>query len=389
MAARCSAVPKHSAAGVRTLLKGGFRSFLTLSSDGCDRHALETGVLSLGPQTAQSQAERVRRLRYWPKEGEVLVRPVHELREELNLGDGRTNPNYIVHVDGSLFFVRVGEDLPAFGISRDREIAASRAAHAAGLAPQILHVEPPAMVQEFVSGRALAEMDLHIAVAAAAGSQTQPATSNPKGSDAHLLGKILEALRQLHAIPVPRELHSFQATMGTVGWGGPHLVKRLTFAEQCAFSRLPLLPGLREFLDRLEEAAGSVGPPKFCHFDFFVDNIILQNSGSIFFVDFEYSAPGQPLMDLAILAASCSLDEESSTTLLAGYLLRKVSEVDMRQFQALQVLAAIFETLWYVVAETSKSSAISLAEARNATDRCFERYLTMRRCFEDANGISH
>ncbi|CAJ1448411.1 unnamed protein product, partial [Effrenium voratum] len=226
--------------------------------------------------------ERARALSCWNGK-EVVVRPVGEVREELHLGEGRTNQNFIADCEGARCFVRVGSDLPFFGVNRAREQAASRAAHAVGVGPAVRHAEPDAMVVDFVDGKALTEEDLHRAGA--------------EGPRSVLLAALGKTLRALHDAPVPPELEAFREEVGSVGWGGPHLEKWLRYAEDQKYSRLPLLANLRDFIKQLEHAAGPLGPNKFCHFDLLADNLVLKKDGGIMLVDFEYSAPGQPFMD--------------------------------------------------------------------------------------------
>merc|ERR1712151_598023 len=77
----------------------------------------------------------------------------------------------------------------------------------------------------------------------------------------------------------------------------------------------------------------------------------------------EYTAPGQPLMDIAVLAMCCQLTPEQERNFLTSYLGSDASEVQLYSFQALKVLAALRETLWATTAELSKSSALSDEEA--------------------------
>ena len=90
---------------------------------------------------------------------------------ELGLGEGRTNQNFIATApDGTRYFVRIGLDLPAFGVTRAKEQAAARAAAAAGIGAAILHTElPDVLVTSFCKGRALTEEQAH----AACGGQTR------------------------------------------------------------------------------------------------------------------------------------------------------------------------------------------------------------------------
>ena len=235
-----------------------------------------------------------------------------------------------VDASGRRFFVRLGQDLPFYGVSRLREQSAARAAHACGVGPAVRHGERDVMVVDFVEGsRALTEEDLR----------------SPE-----LLSKVTEVLRRLHAAPVPLELEAFQREEKG-GWGGPHLEKWLRYAEEQRYARLPLLSGLREFIASLEAVAGPVGPNKFCHFDLLADNLVLslgldclkypkmrpiRKDGSIQLVDFEYAAPGQPLMDLAVLAMGCSLNDEEAARLLSAYLQRVAGVEELRSFQAIK-----------------------------------------------------
>eukprot|EP00439_Symbiodinium_sp_Y106_P038279 s1464_g4.t1 len=212
-------------------------------------------VISSNPELSfdRGAMERVVELPCWPEGAEIVVRAVGDVREELSLGEGRTNQNFIVDVAGDRSFVRIGSDLPFFGVSRAREQAASRAAHSAGLAPEVRWTSPDAMVVDFVDGRALTEDDLHEA--------------GRSGPDSKVLVALAKALRTLHASPVPSELEAFLKEVGDVGWGGPHLAKWLSYAEEKGYNRLPLLPGLRDLIAELEAIAGPLGPNTFCHFD--------------------------------------------------------------------------------------------------------------------------
>lgn len=304
---------------------------------------------------------------------EVRVASTTELVEELSLGEGRTNQNFIVTAlkTSKKFFVRVGEDLPAHGVSRVRERAAQRAAAERSLAPAVLHANEDIMVTEFVSGRALTDADVQTAAA--------------QGSSSPLLRAVTTAIRELHSTPSPPEL-----VMGATDiWSGPHLPKWLQLATESGYSRLPLVADAPPLIAELSAAAGELdanAPPSFCHFDLLPDNFVvtgdLADSPAIAVIDFEYSAAGQPLMDLAILSMGCGLDGPQEANLLASYLqLPEVSPELAHRFLALKTLAALRETFWGVVAEVSKASALSEAEASSYTDKNYEKLLEYQKAF--------
>ena len=72
--------------------------------------------------------------------------------EPVPLAGGITNRNFVVADKGERFVVRVADDIPVHGIMRFNELAASRAAHAAGVSPEVVHAEPGALVLRFIDG---------------------------------------------------------------------------------------------------------------------------------------------------------------------------------------------------------------------------------------------
>jgi len=322
--------------------------------------------------------ERVRGLKCWDGE-EIVIQATSDVREELLLGEGRTNQNFVVTAKGRRYFVRIGADLPFFGVARAREQAAASAAAAVGVGAQVKHAElPDALVVDFVDGRALTEADVHRAAA--------------EGKDSALLGSITDVIKRLHAVQVPAELSGMLHEIeGDVGWGGPHLAKWLAYAEEQKYSRLPVLQGVRELIARLEAAAKAGLPEasslRFCHFDLLADNFVLLKDGSgALLVDFEYSAPGQPFMDLAVLAMGCSLEPQEERNLLSSYLGSDAGEKQVYSFHALKVLAALRETFWGVTAELSQSSALSPAEAVGYADMNFSKFQEMLASFDKREG---
>src|SRR6266446_249911 len=77
------------------------------------------------------------------------------------LEGGLSNHNFLVRDGAESYVVRlVGGDDFCHGIVRDREVAVSRAAHSAGIAPELVLAEAGLLVLRFVPGRALGEDDL-------------------------------------------------------------------------------------------------------------------------------------------------------------------------------------------------------------------------------------
>ena len=56
--------------------------------------------------------------------------------------------------------MRLGGDIPVHQVMRFNELAASRAAHAAGISPEVVHAEPGILVLRFIEGKVFAEEDV-------------------------------------------------------------------------------------------------------------------------------------------------------------------------------------------------------------------------------------
>ena len=71
------------------------------------------------------------------------------------LSGGISNLSFTATDTSGKYVVRVTRDFPFHHVFRDREVMAARAAHAAGLAPEVVHAEPGLMVSRFIEGRVL------------------------------------------------------------------------------------------------------------------------------------------------------------------------------------------------------------------------------------------
>uniref|UniRef100_A0A7S0LJM1 Aminoglycoside phosphotransferase domain-containing protein n=1 Tax=Coccolithus braarudii TaxID=221442 RepID=A0A7S0LJM1_9EUKA len=314
----------------------------------------------------------------------ISVTPTGELVESLGLGEGRTNCNYIVSItsrggghEADGYFVRVGRDLPYYGVTRAKEQAASRAAARADIGPQVFYASDGVLVTALLDGRALSEQAL------------QEATAQESGSV--LLNAMCDTMRALHAVPLPLELLETVDAGAPPCWAPPDLQRWLAYARKEQYCRLPVVEDGYTLLPMLEAAAGHLDPekdpPRFCHFDLLPDNFVRANRPSdggecVWVVDFEYAAAGQPLMDVAILSMGASLDAQREQVLLQAYLGAPLTAEVQRRFRALKVLAALRETLWGVVAEQSGSSAISGEEAENYTNANYAKLCKLRAVFE-------
>lgn len=340
--------------------------------------------------TGAAALQRCESLPCWP-EGTKITPLTDCNHDELGLGEGRTNQNFIAtSPDGMRYFVRIGMDLPAFGVTRAKEQAAARAAADAGIGAPILHTElPDVLVTAFVEGRALTEEQAHAACG---------------GENDALLDALCAAIRTLHAAAVPDELLAVSPP-GAPRWSPPDLPRWIAGARAGGFSRLPLLDDCDALIEGAEQFISQVWPakaPKFCHFDLLPDNFVVRplkddSSGSgsgsgsfgVSIVDFEYANAGQPLMDLAVLSMGSSLTSSEERRLVARYLQQEeVSDAEAARFVAIKMLATLRETLWGVTAEVSKTSALSDEAAAAYVDENYAKYVAARKEYEAVRASS-
>ena len=264
------------------------------------------------------------------------------------LGGGITNFNVRLRDRGRDYVVRIGADIPHHGVMRFNELAISRAAHAAGIAPQVHHAEPGAMVLEFVAAAPLEESDLH-------DGQTREQVVDliarcHRDVARHLRGPVL-------AFWVFHVLRDYAARLAETG--SPHA---------------PRLPDLMRQAETLEEA---VGPVRLVlgHNDLLPANI-LRGDGRLWLIDWEYGGFNSPLFDLAGLATNAALPPEAEREMLHQYFGAPPDGALLRRYGAMKCASLMRESLWSMVSEQMSEidfdyaayTAENLARLRAALD---------------------
>ncbi len=256
--------------------------------------------------------ERAARLSCW--KGDVAPEP---------LGGGITNVNFTVEDAGERYVVRIGEDIPVHGVYRVNELASARAAHAAGIAPEIVHAEPGALVMRWVDGRTLEPADVR-----------EPA----------ILDRVVDTVRRCHRA-VPPHLR------------GPAPVFRV-FQVVRGYARVLRAGGSRmagrldELLGRaarLESVAGP-GGTVFGHNDLHPANLI-DDGDRIWLVDWEYAGFTSPLYDLGGLAANNELDIARERRMMVRYFGAGPGEPLLASYAAMKCASVLRDAMWGMVSE--------------------------------------
>lgn len=243
------------------------------------------------------------------------------------LAGGITNQNFVVEDGGERYFVRIGEDIPLHGVMRFNELAASRAAAAAGISPAVVHHEPGALVLRFVDGETLNENLVR----------------EPRN-----LERIVPLVKRCHQ-EIPRRLRGpslvfwvFQVVRdyaGTLRDGGSRM--------------LDALPRLLEIAARLEDAVGPVRLV-FGHNDLLPANFI-DDGSRLWLVDWDYAGFNSPLFDLGGLASNNQLDEDQEAWVLREYFDRPADDVLIRRYRAMKCASLLRESMWSMVSEIHSS----------------------------------
>ncbi len=243
------------------------------------------------------------------------------------LSGGITNVNFVV-VDGARrYVVRVGDDIPIHQIMRFNELAASRAAHQAGLSPAVIHAEPGVLVLDYIEGRTLEPADLR-----------QPA----------MLERALDLVIRCHR-EVPRYFR------GPVLAFWVFQVLR-DYGHTLVEGNSRLAASVPELLARSQRLEAAVGPVRlvFGHNDLLAANLI-DDGERLWLIDWDYAGFNSPLFDLGGLASNNGLAADQEEWLLARYFEKAVDDTLRLRYSAMKCASLLRESMWSLVSELHSS----------------------------------
>ena len=243
------------------------------------------------------------------------------------LGGGITNTNFLVRDGNERFVVRIGDDIPVHGVMRFNELAASRAAHAAGISPEVVHFEQGALVMRYIEGKTLEPDDVR---------------------EPRMLGRIVDLVKRCHK-EIPRHLRGpalifwvFQVIRdyaATLEEGGSRMVKEL--------SRLLAVS------NSLEEAVGAIRLV-FGHNDLHAANFI-DGGDRLWLVDWDYAGFNSSLFDLGGLASNSEFAPDEEEWLLETYFEAPPNDEIRRRYAAMKCASLMRESMWSMVSEIHSS----------------------------------
>ena len=256
--------------------------------------------------------QRAARLACW--KGDVAPEP---------LGGGITNVNFTVEDAGERYVVRIGEDIPVHGVYRVNELAAARAAHTAGISPEIVHAEPGALVMRWVDGRTLDPADVR---------------------DPARFERVLDTVGRCH-----RDIPSKFRGATPIFW--VFQVVR-DYARTLDEDGSRMAGRLDDLLGRAAHLESVVGPVEivFGHNDLLAANFI-DDGDRIWLIDWEYAGFNSPLFDLGGLASNNELDAAQERWMMERYFGASPGESLLASYAAMKCASLLREAMWSMVSE--------------------------------------
>lgn len=275
--------------------------------------------------------------------------------EPSDLRGGLSNVNFVVEDAGKKYVIRIGGDNDVHGVVRKNELAASRAAAAAGVAPRVAYAEPGVLVLDFIEGHTFTPEDVR----------------DPKN-----FGRIIDLIRRTH-----REIPKYLRGPGVLFWVF-HVVRDYghTLAETASAD----LGHIRRLLARSEELERAIGPIDlvFGHNDLLAANII-DDGKKLWLVDWEYAGFNSPLFDLGGLASNSEMPPAQRETLLEYYFDKPVTDQLRYRFAAMTAASLLRETMWSMVSEIysqiDHDFAAYTAENMARFEKAYAGFKSMRR----------
>lgn len=241
------------------------------------------------------------------------------------LAGGMTNRNFLVRdaIAGN-FVVRVGQDLPEHGVMRFNELAAARAAFAAGISPEVIFASDGILVSRHIESRTLQPADIR---------------------DRARLPALLDLVRRCHH-DIPNYFRGPALAFWVFQIVRNYLALLAGEPRSCLFAQLDRL---RAMAAELEAAVGPI-ELVFGHNDLLAANF-LDDGSRLWLIDWDYAGFNSPLFDLANLSSNNHFDGADDDALLEMYDHARPDSRRVRAFEAMKCASLMRETFWGAVSE--------------------------------------
>ncbi len=282
----------------------------------------------------QTNTEMLEKLSIW--NGPVNLEP---------LTGGITNVNYLASDNSGKYVVRIGEDIPVHQVKRFNELAASKAAHAAGLSPRVVHQQPGILVLDYIKCQTLgAEQVRH---------QTT-------------LERILPLVKSCHH-EIPKYLRGAVLMFWVF-----HVIRDYAATLKAGnSSHTSMLPELLAASDALEKISNPTDIV-FGHNDLLPANF-LDDGKRLWLIDWDYAGFNSPLFDLGGLASNNGLSEKQEAWMLEAYFEKPLTDLLANQYLAMKCASLLRETMWSMVSEIHSEIVFDYAEYTQENLAAYQR----------------
>jgi thiamine kinase-like enzyme len=259
------------------------------------------------------------------------------------LTSGITNANYRVSFGREAFVVRLmGKDTDLLGIDRAAEEEAGRAAHAAGVGPEVFAALPVlrALITRFIEGTSIPQEDL---------------------ANEETLSSVVRSVKGIHGCPPIRS--SFP------------VFRIVEEYQELAVERDVAVPAAytdaHALADQIEAAFSKAPMPlTTCHNDLLNANL-LREGDHTWIVDYEYAGMGDPFFDLGNLSINNGLDAEAQELLLRLYF-GDVRDMHRARLGLMRIMSDFREAMWGVAQQALSTLDFDYVDY---ADRHFARLL--------------
>lgn len=236
---------------------------------------------------------------------------------------GITNKNFKIIHRNKYYFVRTGEDILIHGVMRFNELTASKAAHDAGISPNVVHSESGILVLDFVDGKTLSEKDFH---------------------EESVLNQGLDLVKRCH-YDIPDYLGGAVLSFWVF-----QVIRNYCYQLKSSGSRFN--EELPKYLGISDALADAVGPVKisFGHNDLLPANFI-DDGSRLWLIDWDYAGFNSVLFDLGGLASNNGLNENQESRMLEIFFGKKSNHNEMKSYHAMKCASLLRESMWSMVSE--------------------------------------
>ncbi len=269
------------------------------------------------------------------------------------LAGGLTNANYLVEDGAKKYVVRVGGDIPEHHVMGFNVLAASRAAHTAGLSPAVIYAHNDICIIDYIESHTLNVEDI---------------------CDGDYLTKIVPLIRDCHT-----NVAKHFSGPALIFWVFHVIENYSTKLKDSPYKNQKLVTELQNIGRHLEQKSGPFDIV-FCHNDLLAANF-LDDGQRLWLIDWDYAGYNTPLFDLGGLASNNNLSQTQEVWMLENYFEQKIDPKLWQQYSTMKCASLLRETMWAMVSQVNSNIDFDYenyaAECLNNFRKAYQEFIQM------------